>query len=496
MAHDIREYMHFIDGEWVSGDSGESLESLCPGDNEVVARIQRGNTADVDRAVAAARKAFDEGEWSAERNRPGRAELLRAVAAKIREKTEELANLESLDAGKTVSECFLVDVPKTGENFDYYADLVSSYPAGEVLPVPGECLDFTLREPIGVCGSIVPWNFPLMFFSWKVAPALAAGNTVVYKPAELTSVTALEMARIFEEVGAPPGVMNVVTGTGEEVGASLAAHMDVDKISFTGSTEVGRLVTRAAASNLKRITMELGGKSPHIVFDDADLEQAVGGALLGIFFNQGETCSAGSRLLLHEKIHDAFVERLVKRTSLIRLGHPTDWNSRMGPVISREHQKRVLSFIETGKAEGAELLTGGGSPEDPELQGGCFVSPTLFAGITPEMTLWREEIFGPVLCITKFSDEDEAVSLANDSCYGLAAGVWTQDIKRGLRMARRIRSGMVWVNNFNQVDSHTPFGGCKQSGYGKDLGKDALLEYTQVKNVYIELGDEILCPYE
>jgi acyl-CoA reductase-like NAD-dependent aldehyde dehydrogenase len=487
---------HFIDGQSEPPQGGQYLTRDCPGDGQPVALVARGNAADVDRAVSAARRTFDAGEWSHPRNGPARAELLRAVAASIRERKDELAHLEALECGKPIMETSMIDVPEAADVFEFFADQIAGARAGEVLAVPADCLDFTLREPIGVCGAIVPWNFPLIFVAWKAAPALAAGNTMVFKPSELTSSTALEVASMFAAAGAPAGVFNVVTGLGLEAGQPLAAHPDVDKLTFTGSTAVGREIQREAAGNLKRLTLELGGKSPNIVFEDAELEQAVSGAMNGIFVNQGEICTAGSRLLVHESLHRQLVERLVERASLIRVGHPTDWDTRMGALISPSHRERVLAHIASGVAEGARLVCGGRPPDDPALAGGNYLLPTIFDGVTPGMTIFREEIFGPVLSVTAFRDEAEAIALANATNYGLAAGLWTRDLKRALRVARAVRAGNVWVNNYNIIGPQMPFGGFKHSGHGKDLGKAALEGYTQLKNVYVELGDDILTMFD
>ena len=496
MSNSIPRRQHFIDGQSVPPSGGQYLTRDCPGDGQPIALVARGDAADVELAVRAARRAFDVGEWGHPRNGPARAEALRAVAAALRERKDELALLESLESGKPIMETSMIDLPEAADVFEFFADQVAGSRAGEVLAVPADCLDFTLREPIGVCGAIVPWNFPLIFVAWKAAPALAAGNTMVFKPSELTSSTALEVAGMIAAAGAPAGVFNVVTGLGTEAGRPLAEHPGVDKLTFTGSTAVGREIQRLAAGNVKRLTLELGGKSPNILFEDAELEQAVSGVMNGIFVNQGEICTAGSRLLVHESLHREVVERLVERASLIRVGHPTDWDTRLGALISPAHRERVLAFIASGVTEGARLICGGRVPDDPALAAGNYVLPTIFDGVTPEMRIFQEEIFGPVLSVTPFRDEAEAVALANATSYGLAAGIWTRDIKRALRVARAVRAGNVWINNYNIVGPHMPFGGFKHSGHGKDLGRAALDGYTQLKNVYVELGDDILTMFE
>lgn len=493
---EIKNYQMYIGGEFVDATSGEHSESICPGDQQVIARFPKANEADVNKAVAAAKLAFDTTDWGHVRQSVERSRLLREVAKEIREQLDDLAELESLDSGKTITETNLIDIHMAADTFDYFADLATQL-YGEVIPVPADVLDFTLREPLGVCGAISAWNFPIMFCAWKVAPALATGNTIVFKPAELTSLSSLEMGKIFHKVGIPPGVVNIITGAGRTVGQSIAENPHIAKVSFTGSTEVGRKIMQAATTNLKKTTLELGGKSPNIVFPDADLDRAVSGALTAIFYNGGECCIAGSRLLLHESIYDTFIEQLVERTKKIKLGHPLDWEARMGPMITPEHQKRVLEFIEWGKNNGLKLLTGGGVPQDPELKAGNFIEPTIFTAESNSLKLCQEEIFGPVLSILKFKDEAEAIQIANDTIYGLASAVWSQDIKRSLRVAKQLKAGQVWINHYMMVTPFGPHGGFKQSGYGKDLSKYCLDEYTQIKNVYVDLSeDEFLCLYE
>ena len=496
MSHKIQKYQMYIGGEFVDSESEDKTTSICPGDGEVIAEFPQGNKQDVEKAVAAAKLAFESTEWGNVRNSVNRGKLLRHISEKIRERVDHLAEIESLDAGKTITETNLVDVHMAADCFEYFADLATQI-HGEVLSVPMEVLDFTLREPIGVCGSIVAWNFPIMFVAWKVAPALAAGNTVVLKPAELTSLSALEMGKIFHEVNLPPGVVNIVTGPGSNVGEAIASHPQVRKISFTGSTRVGQKIMQLASSNCKKVTLELGGKSPNIIFDDADIDKAVSGSLSAIFFNAGQCCIAGSRIFAHEKIYDEFIEQFVSRTNQIKVGHPLDWEARMGAIITPKQKESILKYIQSGKKAGAELLCGGEEPDPLPNPKGNYLRPTIFACGDPSIQIAEEEIFGPVLCIFKFKEEEEVVSLANNTEYGLASAVWTKDIKRAFRVAKQLKAGQVWINNYLILSPWAPHGGFKQSGFGKDLSKYALEEYTQIKNIFVDLSEgEFLTLYD
>ena len=492
----MEEFKMYLNGEFVESQTGERGQSLCPADQSLLATFPKSNAQDVNLAVSGAKHTFENTDWGHVRNSVERGRLLRNIAEKIRENLDDLAESESLDTGKTITETNLIDVHMAADTFEYFANL-STQIGGEVIPVPADVLDFTWREPLGVCGAIAAWNFPLMFVAWKIAPALAAGNCCVFKPAELTSISALKLAKLFHEVGLPPGTVQILTGSGSQVGQAMAEHPQISKISFTGSTAVGQKILQAASSNLKKTTLELGGKSPNIVFADADLSRAVSGAMTAIFFNGGECCIAGSRLLLQESIYDEFLEQLIERTRNIKLGHPLDWETRMGPMITPQHQKQVLSFIEWGKKHDMKLLTGGGIPQDPELARGNYIQPTIFAADSNQLKLCQEEIFGPVLSVLKFRDEAEALAMANDTVYGLASAVWTQDIKRALRVAKILQAGQVWINQYMMVTPWGPHGGYKQSGYGKDLSKYCLEEYSQIKNVYVDLSeDEFLTLYE
>ena len=478
----------FIGGAWVAARDGATFETVHPATGEPLAAVAEAGVADVDAAVAAARRAFDDegpGSW-VRLDAADRAVLLWRIADGLEARSTELARLESLDNGKPVREA-QIDVRQAIDAFRYYAGWCTKL-QGDTIPVRGSVLNYTLREPVGVVGAIIPWNFPLLMAAWKVAPALACANAVVLKPAEQTPLSALELAAIAQEAGLPAGVLNVVTGFGESAGAALVRHPDVDKIAFTGSTEVGRTIMREAAATLKKVSLELGGKSPNLVFEDADLDAAARGAFAGIFYNAGQCCTAGSRLLVQRSVHDALLDRLAERARKLQPGDPLDPKTRIGPLVSQEQLERVLGYIEKGRSEGARLVTGGARAPYGGEQRGYWVEPTIFADVSPQHTIAREEIFGPVLAVLPFDDEEAAVRLANETVYGLAAAVWTSDLKRAHRLARRIRAGTIWVNTYHPLDAASPFGGYKQSGYGRELGAYALDLYTQIKSVWIDLS--------
>ncbi len=474
----------FIGGDWREPSSGETYATVNPATEAESALVAKGDERDIDLAVQAARKAFDEGPWprmsAAERGR-----ILWRLADLITANLDEMARLESINTGKTLFDSGKVELPFAAEVFRYYAGWATKI-HGETLALRDGAFTFTLRQPIGVVGAIVPWNFPFLLASWKIAPALAAGNTVVLKPASLTPLTALRFAALCQEAGLPPGVFNVVTGPGGRVGMALVRHPGVDKIAFTGSTEVGKQIMREAAGTLKRVSLELGGKSPNIVFADADMEAAVRGAMTGIFYNKGEVCAAGSRLFLEEAVHDEFLDKLTERVKQLAVGDPLDKATRMGPVVSAQQMQTVLGYIRAGKEEGARLVCGGDRAKVGNGKG-YFIQPTIFAGVQNSMKIAREEIFGPVLSVIPFRDFEAGVAQGNDTFYGLAAAVWTRDVGKALRAARAIRAGTVWVNAYNLFDAALPFGGFKESGFGRELGQAGLDLYTEVKSVWVQL---------
>lgn len=477
-----RSPLMMIGGRATAAASGRIFEVVDPSTGRAFVEVPRADMADVDQAVAAARAAFEDRRWSG--LRPGkRTEVLYKLGELIKRNIPELAQLESLDSGKPLS-ISSGEMWAAGEAFRYFAGWPTKI-YGETNPTDDNMFVYTLREPVGVCGAIIPWNFPLIMAAWKLAPALAFGNTVVLKPAEQTPLTALRLAELCLEAGIPEGVVNVVSGFGEEAGAALAHHSDVDKIAFTGSTEVGRKILHASESNLKRITLELGGKSPNIVFADADLRRASKGSMLGVFLNSGQMCTAGTRILVESSIHDEFVDALVGATASMKLGPALDGESGMGPVVSAEQLERVTGYIEIGRSEGAEVVTGG--ERATELGDGYFVQPTVFTGVRNDMKIAQEEIFGPVVAVIEVADVDEAVRVANDSIYGLAAAVWTNDLAKAHKVARGIRAGTVWVNTSGLYDPGNSFGGYKQSGYGRELGKHAMEMYTETKTVWVNL---------
>jgi len=475
----------FIGGKWVDSTTGKTFPTVNPATGEVITHLAEGDERDVDAAVRAASQAFESGPW-AEMSAADRAKILWKIGDLIDKYNEEFGTLETLDNGKPIFESRQIDMPMVAEVFRYYAGWATKI-HGETVPVRGPFLHYTLREPLGVVAAIVPWNFPLLLASWKVAPALATGNTVVLKPASWTPLTALRLAEVCQEAGLPDGVLNVITGPGSTMGKALVRHPAVAKVAITGETRTGQEILRDSADTLKRVTLELGGKSPNIVFADADLEAAVRGATIGIFYGKGEVCAAGSRLFVEKKIHDEFVEKLAARASKMQPGDPMDPKTRFGALVHEKQMKTVLGYIEKGKAEGAKLVAGG---EATTVNGkGCYVKPTVFDGVRNDMTIAREEIFGPVLATIAFDDIEDAVRQANDTPYGLAAAVWTRDIAKAHRVARRIQAGTVWINTYNNYDPAAAFGGYKMSGYGRELSAHAMEHYTQVKSVWVNLKD-------
>jgi aldehyde dehydrogenase (NAD+) len=486
IKQDFRPYKLYIDGKWTESSSTVSIPVMNPATGEQLTTVPDANAQDVDRAVHAARRAFETGVWR-KMDVSARERIIWRVGELIEKNKEELGLLESLNNGKTFQEALRGDIPPTADIFYYYAGWARKI-YGETIPVDGNFLNFTLREPVGVVGMITAWNYPMLLAAWKVAPALAAGCTMVIKPSEMTPLTTFKLAEYCHEAGVPDGVVNVVTGYGPTAGEALGRHMDVDKVAFTGSVRTARALLKASGeSNLKRLSLELGGKSPNIVFPDADLERAAKSAFWGIYANKGEVCSAGSRLLVHEKIYDEFVGGLAERAAKMKVGDPLDPASEMGSQISQAQMERILAYIEAGRKEGARVLTGGERDTSGDKARGFYVKPTVFANVQPQMKIAQEEIFGPVLAALKFRDAEEAAEIANSTIYGLVSAVWTRDIATAHRLAQQIKAGSVWINAYNCFDSSSPFGGYKQSGFGREMGPHALESYTQVKSVWVAL---------
>jgi len=480
----------YIDGEWVTSSSEEIREIINPATGKVIETVAEGTAEDVKKAVAAAKRAFYEDGWM-ETTAIERASYLYKIADKLESMEKEFSEIDTLDNGKPLRET-VADVQDGVACLRYYAGLVNK-PSGQIYEVPDPNMQsMVVREPIGVCGQIIPWNYPLLMALWKIAPALAAGNTIVFKPSEVTPLSAIKLFEVIESVGIPKGVANLVMGAGAVVGHEIAANIDIDKVAFTGGTKTGRSIMQAATGNIKNISLELGGKSPNIVFADSDFETAVDYALFGIFCNQGQVCSAGSRLILEDKIYDKFIARLVDRAKKIKVGSGFDQETEMGPLVSKIQMDKVLNYIEVGKKEGAKLVCGGNKINTEELRDGFFVEPTIFIDTTPDMTIVKEEIFGPVLVVQKFTGEEEAIKLANDTVYGLAGAVFTQDGAKAMRVIKKLRAGITWVNSYHPTFNEAPWGGYKQSGIGRELGTFGLEEYTEVKQININLKPEPL----
>jgi betaine-aldehyde dehydrogenase len=476
-------YQNYVNGKWESSASGKTFPVYDPSTEEVIAQVAAADAADVDLAVKAARAAFDSGPWG-QTTAQDRGRILFKLAEKIRQNSAALAELECRNSGKPIVEAEY-DIADVATCFEYYGGLANKV-TGQVNPVPANALSFTMKEPVGVAGQIIPWNYPLLMAAWKLAPAIAAGCTCVLKPAEQTPLTALEFAKYLEEAGLPPGVVNIVNRYGETAGAALVAHPGVDKIAFTGSAAVGKIIVKSAADTLKRVTLELGGKSPNVFFADADWEAAVDGALFGVFINQGEVCSAGSRILVEKKIYLKFVEAMTEKAKRIKLGPPMERETKMGPLVSKEQYDRVSSYLDVGKKE-AKTAIGGGRPK--QIGKGYYVEPTIFYDVDNNAKIAREEIFGPVATVIPFDGEADAIRIANDTPYGLAGAVWTRDIFKAFRVVKSMRAGIIWVNHMQPTYVEAPWGGYKQSGFGRELGPWGLEEYLETKQVYVNLDE-------
>ncbi len=477
----VRETQCFIGGKWQPAKSGKTFDTINPATEEVIAKVAEGGKEDVDAAVKAARQALDKGPWG-KMDARDRGKLIHRFADLLQEELEDLAALESLDNGKPIRDSRAADLPLTIDCMHYYAGWADKI-HGSVVPIRGNYFCYLRREPVGVVGQIIPWNFPMLMVAWKWGPALAAGCTIVMKPAEQTPLTCLRMAKLAQEAGIPDGVINVIPGYGPGAGVPLVEHPEVDKIAFTGSTEIGHLIAREAAPSMKRVSLELGGKSPNIVFADSDLDAAAAGSHFGLYFNQGQCCCAGSRLYVEDKVHDKFVDKIVSLNKSRKLGDPLDPATEQGPQVDKTQLDKVLGYIEVGKKQGAQCVTGGGRWG----QKGYYVEPTLFTEVKDDMTIAQEEIFGPVMSILRFKNLDDIIERANKTCYGLAAAVWTRDIAKAHYVASKIKAGTVWVNCYDVFDAAAPFGGFKQSGVGRELGERGLDAYTEWKTVTVSL---------
>ena len=480
----------FINGQFVDAQSGETLATLNPHDNSTIAEVAMAGAPDVELAVQAAEAALP--KWS-RLAAMDRGRILLKLADLIESNAEELARLESLDTGHPIRDSRMLDVPRTAVTYRYFGGLADKF-QGEQIPVEAGFLNYTLREPVGVVGQVVPWNFPLMFTSWKMAPALAAGNCIVMKPAEITPLSSLKIAELMAEAGMPDGVVNILPGLGAVAGQAIAEHDRISKIAFTGSTATGRRIVQASAGNLKKVQLELGGKGANIVFEDANLLAAVNGSAWAIFHNQGQACIAGSRLMLHEKIADAFLEKFIPMARSIRLGNPLDPQTEMGPLTSLLHRDRVLSYVDIARSQGGEVLSGG-KPPVGDLAKGCYVEPTIVRAASWRDRISQEEVFGPFVTVTTFKDDQEALQMANSTEYGLGGGLWTNNLQRAHKFARDMRSGMVWINCYKRVNPGSPFGGNGLSGYGREMGFDAMREYTQVKSIWVNVDAQIAPHY-
>ncbi|WP_059104933.1 aldehyde dehydrogenase family protein [Shouchella shacheensis] len=488
----VQSYPLFIDGKRQPAAGGETFEVLNPATGELIANVAKAGEADVEKAVQSARDAFDKTDWKGLPPKE-RAKRLHAIAHEIKVHAQELVYLETVSSGATVRRAAANDLTLMVDLFKTMAKFVLDYPFSETLPsapFPGPSHNFVWREPIGVCAAITPWNMPMLIATWKIAPALAMGNTIVIKPASYTPLSTLKLAEIISKV-VPPGVINVVTGPGKEIGEALVSHPKVDKVAFTGSTEVGKTIMSLASGTIKNTTLELGGKSPNIILEDADLDLAIPGSLFGVFLHSGQLCESGTRLFVPDKLHDEVVKRLVALTKTLKPGNPLDQATDIGPVISKKQKESILSYIKAGKKEGATLVCGGKELTVPGCEEGHFIEPTIFTDVTNEMTIAREEIFGPVLSVIRYSEVDEVVELANDTIYGLAAGIWTQDVNQAYAVARKLRAGVVWINDWHMLRNDAPFGGYKQSGIGREMGKHSLDAYTQVKHVHTSMVPDL-----